>query len=73
MNSDWDVVPHQRNLELSSSEVNGGTMMFRVKQCFYHEERFELVSRYLVSMINTGRPRTLLIRDINIKVPLELY
>ena len=37
------------------------------------EEMFGMVSRYLVSMVNTCRPRTLLTRDINIEVPPELY
>ena len=73
MNSDWDVVLHQRYQELSSPYLNGGAIIFRVKRCSHHEEMFGMVSRYLVSMVDTCRPRTLLMRDINIKVPPELY
>jgi len=40
---------------------------------FALEEMFEMVSRYLVSMVVTCRPRTLSTRDINIEVPPELY
>ena len=40
---------------------------------FTLEEMLGIVSRYLVSMIVPGRPRTLLTRDINIEVPPELY
>jgi len=29
--------------------------------------------RYLVSMVDTCRPHSLLMRDINIEVPPELY
>ena len=73
MNSDWDVVPHQRNQELSSPEVNGGVIIFTVKQCLHYEEKFGIVSRYLVSMVDACRPGTLLTRDINIEVPPERY
>jgi len=66
------VVLHQRNQELASPEVNGGAIIFRVKRCSHYEEMFGMVSRYLVSMVNTCRPRTLSTRDINIKVPSEL-
>jgi len=40
---------------------------------FALEEMLGIVSRYLVSMIVTCRPRTLSTRDINIEVPPELY
>ena len=40
---------------------------------FALEEMFGMVSRYLVSMVVTCRPRTLSTRDINIEVPPELY
>ena len=73
MNSDWDVVPHQRNLELSSSEVNGGAIIFWVKRCSHKAGMCKIVSRRLVSMGNTCRQRTPSMRDINIEVPPELY
>ena len=73
MNSDWNMVPHERNQELSSPEVNGGAIIFRVKQCSHYEEMFGIDSRYLVSMVDTCRPRTLSTRDTNIKLPPELY
>jgi len=37
VNSDWDVVPHERNLELSNPEGNGGAIIFRVKRCSHSE------------------------------------
>jgi len=40
---------------------------------FALEEMSRMVSRYLVSMVVTSRPRTLSTRDINIEVPPELY
>ena len=73
MNSDWNVVPHQRNQELSSPDVNGGARLFRVKRCSHYSEMFGMVSRYLVSMVVTCRPSSLSTRDINIQVPPELY
>jgi len=73
VNSDWDVVPHQRNQELSSPEFNGGAVIFRVKRCSHYEEMFEMLTRYLISIVDTCTPRTLLTRDINIEVPPELY
>jgi len=73
VHSDWDVVPHQRDQELSSLEVNSGALIFRVIQCSHYEEMFGMVSWYLVSMVDTCRPGTLSTRDINIKVPSELY
>ena len=73
MNSNWNVVPHQRNQELSSSDVNGGMILFRVKRCSHYAKMLEIVSRYLVSMVVTCRPRTISTRDINIEVPPELY
>jgi len=71
--SDWDVMPHQRNQELSSPEANGGAIIFRVKQCSHYEEMIGMVSRYLVSMVDTCRLGTLSTQDINIEVPPELY
>jgi len=73
VNSNWDMVPYQRNQEHSSPEVNGGATVFRVKRCSHYEEMFGMVSRYLVSMVDTCRPCTLSMRDINIEVPPELY
>jgi len=73
VHSDWDVVPHQRDQPLSSLDVNSGALIFRVKQCSHYEKMFGMVSRYLVSMVDTCRPRTLSMQDINIKVPSELY
>jgi len=67
------VVPHQRNQELSSLEVNGGAIIFRVKKCSHYEEMFGIVSRYLVSIEDTCRPGTLSMREINIEVSPELY
>jgi len=67
------MVPQQRNQELSSPEVNGAAIIFRVKQCSHYEKMLGMVSRYLVSIVNTYRPCTLLTRDINIEVPHELY
>ena len=66
-------MPHPRNEEPSSQEVNGGAIIFRVKQCSHYEEMFGIVSRYLVSMVDTCGPRTLSTWDINIEVPSELY
>jgi len=71
--SDWDVVAHQRDQELSTLEVNSGVLIFRVKHGAHYEEMFGIVCRYLVSMVDTCRPRTLSTRDINIKVPSELH
>jgi len=73
VNSNWDVVPYQKNQKLSSREVNGGTMIFRVMECSYYAEMLGMVSRYLVSMEDACRQRTLLMRNINIEVPSELY
>jgi len=73
VNSYWDVVLHQSNQELSSSEVNGGAIIFMVKQCSHYKAMFGIASRYLVSKVDTCRPRTLSTRDINIEVPPELY
>jgi len=73
VNSYWDVVPHERNQQPSSQEVNGGAIIFRVKQCSQYEEMFGTLSRYLVSIVDTCRPRTLSTRDINIEVPPVLY
>ena len=73
MNSDRDVIPHQRNLELSSPEVNGVAIIFRVKQGSHYEEMFRIGSRYLVSILDTCRPRTLSTQDINIELHPELY
>ena len=73
MNSDWDMVPHQRNQELFSLEVNGGAIIFRIKRCSHYKEMFGVVSKYLVSMVNTCRPHPPSTCDINIKLPPELY
>jgi len=73
VNSDWDVVPCQRNLGLSSREVNGRAIIFRVKWCSHYEEMFGMVSTYLVSMVDTCRLHTLSTRDVNIEVPPGLY
>ena len=73
MNSDWDVVQHQRNQEHSSPEVNGAGIICRVKQCSHYETMFGMVIRYLVSMEDTCRLCTLTMWDINIDVPHELY
>ena len=73
MNSYWDIVPHQRNQELSSPEVNSGAIIFSVQQCSHYEEMLRIDSRYLVSMVDTFRPRTLSTREINIEVPPKLY
>jgi len=43
------------------------------QKVFALEEMFGMVSRYLVSMVVTCRPRTLSTWDINIEVPPELY
>ena len=59
MNSDWDVVPYQKNKGLSSREVNCGAMIFRVIECLHYAEMFEIVSRYLVSMEDACRQCTL--------------
>jgi len=59
VNSDWDVVPYQKNQERTSPEVNTGAILFMVKQCSHYEEILGMVSRYLVSIVNTCRPRTL--------------
>jgi len=56
VNSDWEMVPHQRNQELSSLMVNCGVIIFRLKLCSHYEKMFEMVSRYLVSMVNTCGP-----------------
>jgi len=66
-------VPHQRNQELSSPEVNCEAILFRVKWCSYYEEMFGMVSRYVVNMVDTCRPRTPSSQDINIEVPPEVY
>ena len=75
MNSYWDIVPvlYQRIRELSSPEVNGGGIIFRVKHCSHNEEMFRIVIRYLVSMVDSYRLRTLSTRNINIEVPLVLH
>jgi len=44
VHSNWDVVQHERNKELSSPDVNGGAIIFRVKRCLHYEEMFEMVS-----------------------------
>ena len=59
MNSNWDVVPHQRNQELSSPEVNSAAIMFWVKERSHYEKMFGMVCRYLVSMVDTCRLRAL--------------
>ena len=66
------MVPHRRNGSLSSPEVNSGAIRFRVNWFSHHEEMFGMVSRYVVSMVDTWRPRTLSTRDINIEVPISL-
>ena len=73
MNSDWDVVPQQRNQERSSPEVNSRAILFRAKWCSDYQEMFGMVSRYLVSMVDACKLYILSTRDINIEVPLELY
>ena len=73
VNSHWDVVPHQSRQELSCSEVNSGAVIFTVKTCSHYEQTFRMVSRYLVSMVNTCRPGILSMWDINIEIPPELY
>jgi len=67
------MVPHQRNQELSSLEVKWWGDIILGQKVFALEEMFGMVSRYLVSMVVTCRPRTLSTWDINIEVPLELY
>jgi len=57
VNSDWDMVPHLRNQELFNPIVNCGVIIFRLKLCSHHEKMFEMVSRYLVSMVDTCGPR----------------
>jgi len=59
VNSNYDVVLDQRHPELSSPEVKGGAIIFRVKQCLHYKGIFGKASRYLVSMVDTCRPRTL--------------
>ena len=66
-------MPYQRNQELSSLEVNGRAIIFRVKQCSHFQEMFGIGSRYLVSIGDTCRPRTLSTWDLNTEVPPELY
>ena len=73
MNSYWDVVLHQKDQELSSPEVNRGAIIFMVKRCSHYEAMFRIASRYLVSKVDSCRPRTLLTRDIKIELPPELY
>jgi len=73
VNSDWNVVPHERNPELSSLEVKWWGDIIQGQKGFALEEMFGMVGRYLVSMVVTCRLRTLSTRDINIEVPLELY
>ena len=73
MNSDLDMVPHQSNLAISSLEVNGGAIIFMFKRFSHYDEIFRMVSRDSVSMVDTCSPRTLSRRDLNIKVPPELY
>jgi len=74
VNSDWDVVPHQRNQKRSSLKLNSRVILFMVKRCSHYEAIFEMASRYyLVSMVDTCRPCTLSTQDINIKVPPKLY
>jgi len=57
VNSDWDMVPHQRSQELSSPIVNCVVIIFRLKLCSHYEKMFAMVSRYLVSMIDACGPR----------------
>ena len=73
VNSAGEVVPHQRNQERSSPQVNSGAIVFRLKWCLHYEKMFWMTSTYLVSMGNTCRTHILLMRDINIEVPSELY
>ena len=73
MNSYWDVIPHKRNQELSSPEVNGATIILSVKQGSHCHQVFEMGSRYLVCMVDTFRLCSLLMGDINIQEPSELY
>ena len=73
MNSDRNLVPHQGNQEYSSAEVNGGVIISRLKRCSHNEAIFTIVGRYLVSMVDTCRPRALSTWDINIRVSPKLY
>ena len=73
MNSDWDMVPHQRNQEPSSPEVNSEVIIFSVIWYSHYEEMFGMISRHLVCMVDTYTPCTLSTQDINIKIPPELY
>jgi len=59
VNSDWDLVPCQKNQELSSPAVNGKVIIFSVKQCVHYEEMFRMVRRYLVTMGDSCWPHTL--------------
>ena len=59
MNSDWDVMPHWRNQEPPSLEMNSGAIIFRVKLCSHYEEMLGMVSRHLVNMVDTCRLCTL--------------
>ena len=40
-------------------KVNGGAIILRVKQCWHNEQMLGMVSRYLISMVDTYKPRTL--------------
>ena len=73
VNSDWNVVPHQRNQEHSKSGSQWWRDIIQGQKVFSVAEMFGMVSRYLVSMVVTCRPRTLSTRDINIEVAPELY
>jgi len=55
VNSDWNVVLHQRNQDLSNSEVNAGAIIFIVERCWHYEKIFGIVSRDLVSIVDTCR------------------
>ena len=58
VNSDWDVMPHQRNQELSSPQVTRGAIII-IRQCAQYKEMFGIICRYLVSMVDTCRLGTL--------------